>query len=356
MKRIHFIIIGIIAAAAVSCGKQTPDPEFSLISETFDVGYEGGKIEIGYDIRNHVPGERLIVTSDAPWITINSYNRTKATVSVLENFSRTEPREARITLSYGDACQRTAVIRQDYLKAAIIFDNPSVVFDNQKQSLMVAYDVTNPVADATPDAAGSNPPEWLKFYNTGKGLYLSVEQNSSGEERTFEIVLTYPGADDTHLKVVQGKDSEYVIIAEARWAKQNCGIDESNPYGKLYKYDGALAACPDGWRAPTRSEMSRLCTRYSEFEEVDGIRGRWFSGEEAYSTRATRIFLPARGYRQGADGELMEFSEGGHYICGEKDKEGNVHVIYFQYLKFSGTQPALHDTEFYGSLRCVKSD
>ena len=105
-----------------------------------------------------------------------------------------------------------------------------------------------------------------------------------------------------------------------------------------------------------QDEMSRLCTRYSDFEEVDGIRGRWFSGEETYSTQATRIFLPARGYRQGADGEIMEFSEGGHYICGEKDKAGNVHVIYFQYLKFSGTKPALHDTEFYGSLRCVKAD
>lgn len=55
MKRIHFIIIGLIAAAAVSCGKQSP--EFALTSETFNIGYEGGKIEIGYDIRNHVPGK-----------------------------------------------------------------------------------------------------------------------------------------------------------------------------------------------------------------------------------------------------------------------------------------------------------
>lgn len=45
MKRIHFIIIGLIAAAAVSCGKQSP--EFALTSETFNIGYEGGKIEIG---------------------------------------------------------------------------------------------------------------------------------------------------------------------------------------------------------------------------------------------------------------------------------------------------------------------
>ncbi len=354
MKRIHFAIIGLIAA--VSCGKQSPDPEFSLTSGTFDIGHEGGKIEIGYDIRNHVPGERLAVTSDAPWLTIGSYNRTKATVSVMENFSRTEPREARVTLTYGDAEQRTVVIRQDYLKAVVRLGNQVVNFDNQKQSLMVAYEVIEPVPDATPDSSGNTPPEWLKFYNTGKGLYLSVERNNSEEERSFEIVLKYPGADDAGLKVVQGTDSEYMIIAETRWAKQNCGIDESNPYGRLYNYDEALAACPDGWRTPTRAEMSRLCTRYSEFEEVDGIRGRWFSGEETYSTQAVRIFLPARGYRQGADGDVMEFSEGGHYICGEKDKEGKVYVQYFQYLKFSGTQTAHHDTEFYGSLRCVKAD
>lgn len=354
MKRIHFIVIGLIAAAAVSCGKQSP--EFALTSETFNIGYEGGKIEIGYDIRNHVPGEKLIVTTETPWLTINSYNRTKATVSVMENFSRTEPREAQITLTYGGEKQRTVVIRQDYRKAVIKLDNPTVNFDNQKQSLMVAYEVTEPVPEATPDASGNTAPEWLKFHNTGKGLYLSVERNLSEEERSFDIVLKYPGADNACLKVVQGTDSEYMIIAETKWAKQNCGIDESNPYGKLYNYDEALTACPDGWRAPTRAEMSRLCTRYSDFEEVDGIRGRWFSGEETYSTQATRIFLPARGYRQGADGEIMEFSEGGHYICGEKDKAGNVHVIYFQYLKFSGTKPALHDTEFYGSLRCVKAD
>ena len=35
MKRIHFIIIGLIAAAAVSCGKQSP--EFALTSETFNI-------------------------------------------------------------------------------------------------------------------------------------------------------------------------------------------------------------------------------------------------------------------------------------------------------------------------------
>ena len=120
-----------------------------------------------------------------------------------------------------------------------------------------------------------------------------MERNLSEEERSFDIVLKYPGADNACLKVVQGTDSEYMIIAETKWAKQNCGIDESNPYGKLYNYDEALTACPDGWRAPTRAEMSRLCTRYSDFEEVDGIRGRWFSGEETYSTQATRIFLPA---------------------------------------------------------------
>lgn len=296
MKRIHFIIIGLIAAAAVSCGKQSP--EFALTSETFNIGYEGGKIEIGYDIRNHVPGEKLIVTTETPWLTINSYNRTKAMVSVMENFSRTEPREARITLTYGGEKQRTVVIRQDYRKAVIKLDNPTVNFDNQKQSLMVAYEVTEPVPEATPDASGNTAPEWLKFHNTGKGLYLSVERNLSEEERSFDIVLKYPGADNACLKVVQGTDSEYMIIAETKWAKQNCGIDESNPYGKLYNYDEALTACPDGWRAPTRAEMSRLCTRYSDFEEVDGIRGRWFSGEETYSTQATRIFLPARGYRQ----------------------------------------------------------
>ena len=180
MKRIHFIIIGLIAAAAVSCGKQSP--EFALTSETFNIGYEGGKIEIGYDIRNHVPGEKLIVTTETPWLTINSYNRTKAMVSVMENFSRTEPREARITLTYGGEKQRTVVIRQDYRKAVIKLDNPTVNFDNQKQSLMVAYEVTEPVPEATPDASGNTAPEWLKFHNTGKGLYLSVERNLSEEE------------------------------------------------------------------------------------------------------------------------------------------------------------------------------
>lgn len=354
MKKIFFALT--VLVAAVSCGKQSPDSEFSLASETFEISHEGGNIEIGYEISNHTPGERLAVTSDAPWLTVRSYNRTKATVSVSENFSRTEPREARLTFSYGDTEHRTVVIRQGYLKASVAFGNPALNFDNQKQSLMVAYEVTNPVPDAAPDASGNNPPEWMQFHNTGKGLYLSVEENISGEERAFEIVLTYPGADDARLRVVQGIDSEYVIIAESKWAKQNCGIDESNPYGRLYNYDEALSACPDGWRAPTRAEMSRLCTRYSDFEEIDGIRGRWFSGEETYSTQASRIFLPARGYRQGADGEVMEFSEGGHYICGEKDKDGGVYVEYFQYLKFSGAKQTVRDTEFYGSLRCVKAN
>ena len=46
------------------------------------------RIEIGYDIRNHGPGEKLIVTTDTPWLTIRSWNFLREVITSAEKRTR----------------------------------------------------------------------------------------------------------------------------------------------------------------------------------------------------------------------------------------------------------------------------
>ena len=53
--------------------------------------------------------------------------------------------------------------------------------------------------------------------------------------------------------------------------------------------------CPDGWRVPTYTELSRLIKNYSSWTTENDQNGYWFSGESLYSSEVPQIFLQAGG-------------------------------------------------------------
>jgi uncharacterized protein (TIGR02145 family) len=68
---------------------------------------------------------------------------------------------------------------------------------------------------------------------------------------------------------------------------------ESNPIKTEYD------PCPDGWRVPTIAEFSELKKNYSSWTtDKNGQSGRWFSGQELYSSSVPQVFLPAAGSRR----------------------------------------------------------
>lgn len=56
--------------------------------------------------------------------------------------------------------------------------------------------------------------------------------------------------------------------------------------------------CPEGWRVPVESELTELAKNHSDFVTLtDGQKGMYFSGVYEYSEDASKIFLPASGFR-----------------------------------------------------------
>ena len=70
--------------------------------------------------------------------------------------------------------------------------------------------------------------------------------------------------------------------------------------------------CPEGWRVPTKAELEALAAHFSGWETNGSLKGRWFSGDAAYSEAGQRIFLPAAGYRD-RDGAVQDKDTDGYY-------------------------------------------
>jgi uncharacterized protein (TIGR02145 family) len=103
-----------------------------------------------------------------------------------------------------------------------------------------------------------------------------------------------------------------VVIGGITWATCNVGeagkfVTKPEDHGKLYDFDEAQTACPEGWRVPTAEELESLVASGSEWEtrgETDGVR---FGGG------ANTLFLPTAGFRSGPVGEEILYAERGRY-------------------------------------------
>ncbi|MDR3236422.1 MAG: Ig-like domain-containing protein [Prevotellaceae bacterium] len=176
---------------------------------------------------------------------------------------------------------------------------------------------------------------------------------------------------------------EGVVINGVRWATRNVGAPDifaANPQdpGMLYQWgsnvgwsatepltatDGnntwrdlsetgdawtaAQNPCPDGWRLPTREEITALVDAGSSWTTVNGINGRLFgSGDNT-------IFLPAAGYRwylsANPKGNLSGANEYSLYWCDPRFNQMTYNFSLNEYVQY----PSYCNSGFGSSLRCV---
>lgn len=69
-----------------------------------------------------------------------------------------------------------------------------------------------------------------------------------------------------------------ITIDGLTWATCNVGATNRSDWGKLFTYDMALHACPEGWRLPTRDEIETIMSLFTHFGEYADyhIRGLFF--------------------------------------------------------------------------------
>jgi len=101
--------------------------------------------------------------------------------------------------------------------------------------------------------------------------------------------------------------------------------------------------CPAGWRVPTRAELQSLINFGSEWDELNGVSGRYFGDG------TNKLFLPAAGLRGYDTGELLYSGEYGNYWS------SSVYDVSARYLYFgSGGVDVDTPCRAYGfSVRCV---
>lgn len=111
--------------------------------------------------------------------------------------------------------------------------------------------------------------------------------------------------------------------------------------------------CPEGWRVPVKSELTELAKNHSDFVTLtDGQKGMYFSGVYEYSEDASKIFLPASGYRYFGVGRLYDVGNRGNYWSASPNIS-NACYLYFYYDGY--VHPSLgNDCADGRSVRCLQ--
>jgi uncharacterized protein (TIGR02145 family) len=89
---------------------------------------------------------------------------------------------------------------------------------------------------------------------------------------------------------------------DSSWCHQN---DSKNceKYGRLYTWEDAMSACPDGWRLPTQAEWMDLSLHFAkeEWHKKDGGENRLFNrvkpgGETGFDLQLAGMYDPSTNY------------------------------------------------------------
>lgn len=113
--------------------------------------------------------------------------------------------------------------------------------------------------------------------------------------------------------------------------------------------------CPEGWRAPTYTELKGLAKNCSSWTTVDNQNGYWLSGGTLYTASASQVFLPAAGrriYDYDNDEATRRGSYGNYWSSTSK---GTSYILKFSDNGYVSTSIPTCCPHTWGcSVRCVK--
>ncbi len=182
-------------------------------------------------------------------------------------------------------------------------------------------------------------------FDKGKLKSTSCEENTMVDLRDFQIYKTV-------------KIGTQIWMAENlnyKTEMSNCYNNDTascSKYGRLYKWDVALAACPNGWHLPTKAEFETLFDAVGGKEaagrmlkSISGWRGDG-NGTDAFGFSA----LPAGNYNHGS------FYGDGRYANFWSSTENLSNDVYYMYLDYHYDVAYLESRyKNYGfSVRCLR--
>ena len=127
--------------------------------------------------------------------------------------------------------------------------------------------------------------QWGRKYGQG---YNSTYDATTPEIYTAEPVTLDVGQSESNMNVLFRNFKDWLSSPDDElW---NSGTEKS-PEKTVYD------PCPNGWRVPTKGELSNLCQNRSSWTtNAAGQQGFWFSGATSYTQEVPQVFFPAAGY------------------------------------------------------------
>ncbi|SHM78080.1 major paralogous domain-containing protein [Fibrobacter sp. UWR3] len=195
--------------------------------------------------------------------------------------------------------------------------------------------------------------------------------SSSSEAKSSSSSVT-PQSSDSETSVStgtmtdsrDGQTYKTVTIGTQTWMAQNLNYETANSYcykdsasyctkyGRLYTWEAATTACPDGWHLPTKAEFETLFTavggQSTAGKVLKSTSGWSGNGSDAFAFSA----LPA-GFRYG-DG--LYYHEG-YYAYFWSSTEYYSDSAYNMYLYHNYESANVINDKYYGfSVRCLKDE
>lgn len=195
MKKTLFIALAILSV--IACTK--PDnsdvkkPLLTLTSETsISFDYNGGEGEITYTLENPVEGVDLEVKHNDNWITDVTVGES-ITFKVGQN-PDSQDRFDVITVSYQEQNFTVTILQEGYSTQEENYDfnilsEGTMTFDCTGGVGEIIYQIDNPVEGAVIEINCDE--QWISDFNVGETITFNVAENTSSQERTQEITLTY---------------------------------------------------------------------------------------------------------------------------------------------------------------------
>ncbi len=140
------------------------------------------------------------------------------------------------------------------------------------------------------------------------------------------------------------------------------GNDEKNApkYGRLYSWESAKAACPNGWRLPNDKEWAYLTFNYGgSFNKWPGqhVNTSSDAGQKAYTSlidRGDSSFSAKHGGYRNADGSFEELAFSGYYWTSSEESNNGGWYYYFINSKPEKIIRNYWDKRWGYSCRCIK--
>ena len=194
---------------------------------------------ISYSLIYGEDGAKVSATSSASWLTVGEITSTSVAYSIAANTDA--ERTATITLSYEGAEDVTISVTQKAQSLTITSATDINVAAEANSTLSVAYTLVAADDDAAITAESSAA--WLTIGNiTSTSVAYSVSENTSTEERTATITLSY-GTLTQEVTVNQsgvGSATEYTVVYTPS-TKTTIKTTGTAPDGSSVKYNNTYA-------------------------------------------------------------------------------------------------------------------